>query len=44
MTAKNQMYFAANPDAKHDEHVVDYHVDNIDLKLIPMLVSFQRCG
>lgn len=32
MTTKNQMYFATNPDVKHDEHVVDYHVDNIDLK------------
>ena len=29
---KNQMYFAADPTAKHDEHVVDYHVDDIDLK------------
>ena len=32
MTKKNQMYFAANPDAKHDEHLVDYHIDDIDLK------------
>lgn len=32
MAKKNQMYFAANPDAKHDEHLVDYHIDNIDLK------------
>ena len=31
MTKKNQMYFAANPDAKHDEHLVDYHIDDIDL-------------
>ncbi|MDF7673143.1 class I SAM-dependent methyltransferase [Lactobacillus sp. ESL0701] len=29
---KNQMYFAANPTAKHDEHVVDYHVNGVDLK------------
>ena len=29
---KNQMYFAVDPTAKHDEHVVDYHVDNVDLK------------
>ncbi|WP_040530078.1 class I SAM-dependent methyltransferase [Lactobacillus ultunensis] len=29
---KNQMYFATDPNAKHDEHVVDYHVDNVDLK------------
>lgn len=29
---KNQMYFAANPDAPHDKHIVDYHVDGIDLK------------
>lgn len=29
---KNQMYFATDPNVKHDEHVVDYHVDNIDLK------------
>lgn len=28
----NQMYFAENPNAAHDEHVVDYHVDRIDLK------------
>ncbi|KRL91216.1 class I SAM-dependent methyltransferase [Lactobacillus kalixensis] len=28
----NQMYFAENPEAKHDEHVVDYHVNGIDLK------------
>lgn len=32
MTEKNQMYFAADPTAKHDEHTVDYHVGNIDLK------------
>ena len=29
---KNQMYYAANPDAPHDKHIVDYHVDGIDLK------------
>ncbi len=29
---RNQMYFATDPTAKHDQHVVDYHVDNIDLK------------
>ena len=29
---KNQMYFAANPDAPHDKHIVDYHVGGIDLK------------
>lgn len=29
---KNQMYFAANPDALHDKHIVDYHVDGVDLK------------
>lgn len=29
---KNQMYFAVDPTAKHDEHLVDYHVDNINLK------------
>ena len=29
---KNQMYFAENPDAAHDEHVVDYHVGGVDLK------------
>lgn len=32
MTEKNQMYFAENPNAKHDEHLVDYHIDDIDLK------------
>lgn len=33
MTDKeNQMYFASNPNTAHDEHVVDYHVDGIDLK------------
>ena len=35
MTKKNQMYFAANPDAKHDEHLVDYHIDDIDLNYGP---------
>lgn len=29
---KNQMYFATDPTVKHDEHVIDYHVDNVDLK------------
>ena len=29
---KNQMYFAVDPNAKHDERLVDYHVDGIDLK------------
>lgn len=29
---KNQMYFASNPDSEHDEHVIDYHVNGIDLK------------
>ncbi|MBP2058523.1 16S rRNA (guanine1207-N2)-methyltransferase [Lactobacillus colini] len=29
---KNQMYFATDPTAKHDERLVDYHVDDIDLK------------
>ena len=29
---KNQMYFATDPNAKHDERLVDYHVDGIDLK------------
>lgn len=33
MTDKeNQMYFASNPNTAHDEHIVDYHVDGIDLK------------
>lgn len=32
MPSKNQMYFASQPKAKHDEHVVDYHVANVDLK------------
>ncbi|MDF7638386.1 methyltransferase [Lactobacillus sp. ESL0791] len=32
MANENQMYFAADPTAKHDEHVVDYHVAGIDLK------------
>lgn len=32
MTNSNQMYYAEHPDAAHDEHVVDYHVDEIDLK------------
>lgn len=31
---KNQMYFATAPNAKHDERVVDYRVDGIDLKFI----------
>lgn len=29
---KNQMYFATDPNVKHDERIVDYHLDNIDLK------------
>lgn len=29
---KNQMYYATNPDAAHDEHIVDYHVAGVDLK------------
>lgn len=29
---KNQMYFAANPNSKHDEHLVHYRIDDIDLK------------
>lgn len=29
---KNQMYFATDPTAKHDERIIDYHVDNINLK------------
>lgn len=29
---KTQMYFATDPNARHDEHVVDYHVDKVDLK------------
>ncbi|RMC49277.1 class I SAM-dependent methyltransferase [Lactobacillus sp. ESL0263] len=29
---ENQMYYAANPTAKHDEHIIDYHINNIDLK------------
>lgn len=32
MSEKNQMYFASNPNAKHDEHVIDYHVQDVDLK------------
>lgn len=32
MGEKNQMYFAVDPNAKHDEHLVDYHVDGINLK------------
>ncbi|WEV70502.1 class I SAM-dependent methyltransferase [Lactobacillus sp. ESL0785] len=29
---KQEMYFAAQPTADHDEHVVDYHVNGVDLK------------
>lgn len=29
---KNQMYFAANPNASHDEHLVNYHINEFDLK------------
>ncbi|QNQ81876.1 class I SAM-dependent methyltransferase [Lactobacillus sp. PV037] len=32
MAEKNQMYFATNPDAKHDERQVHYKVDKVDLK------------
>lgn len=28
----NQMYYAENPTSQHDEHVVDYRVNDIDLK------------
>ena len=28
----NQMYYAENPISQHDEHVVDYRVNDIDLK------------
>lgn len=42
MTKKNQMYFAANPDAKHDEHLVDYHIDDIDLKFTTDAGVFQN--
>ena len=28
----NQMYFAENPNTAHDERIVDYHIDGIDLK------------
>ena len=30
----NQMYYAENPTSQHDEHVVDYRVNDIDLKFI----------
>lgn len=29
---KNQMYFATDPTVKHDERIVEYHIDNINLK------------
>lgn len=29
---ENQMYYAANPTAKHDGHIIDYQINNIDLK------------
>ena len=29
---ENQMYYTANPTAKHDEHIIDYQINNIDLK------------
>lgn len=32
MAEKNQMYFATDPTSKHDEHLVDYHVADLDLK------------
>ena len=28
----NQMYYAENPTSQHDEHVVDYRVNDVDLK------------
>lgn len=28
----NQMYYAENPTSQHDEHVVDYRINDIDLK------------
>ena len=39
---KNQMYFASDPTAKHDEHIVDYHVDGIDLKFTPDAGVFSK--
>ena len=33
MTEKeNQMYFTENPTSQHDEHIIDYQVNSIDLK------------
>lgn len=32
MAGKNQMYFAANPTVKHDRHLVDYHLNDFNLK------------
>ena len=33
MTEKeNQMYFTENPTSQHDEHIIDYQVNGIDLK------------
>lgn len=29
---KNQMYFASNPNSKHDEHLIDYRIDEVDVK------------
>lgn len=30
--SNNQMYYAANPDTAHDEHLINYHVDGVDLQ------------
>lgn len=32
MPSKNQMYFAKKPDTKHDRHLVDYRINDFDLK------------
>lgn len=32
MENETQMYFATNPDAKHDEHLINYQLDELSLQ------------
>ena len=55
MENETQMYFATNPDAKHDEHLINYQLDELSLQfytdagvflkheLIMVPVSCLRC-
>lgn len=42
MENETQMYFATNPDAKHDEHLINYQLDEYLYNFILMLVFFLK--